>query len=62
LVDISSFNLRDFFVREITSAAPTFPWTCLALRVKQRAVLGEAGMTHNFSSGALDGLISIKGF
>jgi hypothetical protein len=36
--------------------------TGLAMSVKQRAVLGDGGMTHNLSSGALDGSISIKGF
>jgi hypothetical protein len=32
------------------------------MSVKERAVLGDGGMTHNLSSGALDGSISIKGF
>ena len=36
--------------------------TGLAMSVKQRAVLGDGGMIHNLSSGALDGSISIKGF
>jgi len=34
----------------------------LAMSVKQRAALGDGGMTHNFSSGALDESISLKGF
>jgi len=49
-------------IRSTLAAASVAAPTRLTMSVKQRAVLGDGGMTHNLSSGALDGSISIKGF